>query len=615
MENALIDSMERVEVPKGTIIIKEGDNGDNCYVIQSGKFSCFEKAKGNSLVNQMGPGILFGDLALIYNCPRSATVQASVPSVVWRLDRQVFRTVLAMLSTQELTQTKELLKGVPQLKALTEDQLTSVIQVITTKTYNTEEVILNRQDDSTIALYVVQSGTAMIRYDDGKSKDVVKGEYFGAEVLGNKKPQYSVIAKEKTTCVCLNTHDFTRVAGNLQEIIEHNQRVKALRSIAILQYLTESELEQLDEAFVEETYKDSYIIKQGENGDQFFILKEGKCRVTVNVTRDGRPYEEEKCILKADEGAYFGELALLSQDKRSANVIALGEVTCFVLDRHSFIKLLGPLRDIMNQHSVMRVLKRIPLFRNLSQKELESMAQAFTSRRYQPGEYVITEGTPAKEFFIISEGTVTITKTNNGQTVTLGHSGVGDHLGEVGLITNELRTANAIADTTVDVFILGSDEFQKLCAPILEKLQEQCKQIKLSDQEALKTTSPVDKYKDLKLSDLDTIALLGTGVLGRVTLVRCRKLNEVFALKAMYKAVIVDKKQQSAVTYEKNILLQLDHPFILRLIRTFKDRERIYMMTEYINGGELYGFLRRCPKYIYIYKYYYYYFTHYYILL
>lgn len=94
--------MKQRDVEKGEIIIEEGDVGDNCYVIESGKFCFFEKAKGNAMVNQLGTGQIFGELALLYNCPRTATVQAATNSSVWILDRDTFRAIVAHLSELEL---------------------------------------------------------------------------------------------------------------------------------------------------------------------------------------------------------------------------------------------------------------------------------------------------------------------------------------------------------------------------------------------------------------------------------------------------------------------------------------------------------------------------------
>lgn len=74
-EDLIIDSMDSMNFAEGINVINEGEMGDNCYVVEKGEFNIYEKAKGNAMVNTLHPGDMFGELALLYNCPCSATVQ------------------------------------------------------------------------------------------------------------------------------------------------------------------------------------------------------------------------------------------------------------------------------------------------------------------------------------------------------------------------------------------------------------------------------------------------------------------------------------------------------------------------------------------------------------
>lgn len=82
-------------VPAGEILIKEGDAGvsaSELYVVKSGEFEVLQKRQGvNFRVNMKGKGDIFGEVALLYNCARNATVAATKDSVVWVLERDVFR--------------------------------------------------------------------------------------------------------------------------------------------------------------------------------------------------------------------------------------------------------------------------------------------------------------------------------------------------------------------------------------------------------------------------------------------------------------------------------------------------------------------------------------------
>jgi serine/threonine protein kinase len=99
----------------------------------------------------------------------------------------------------------------------------------------------------------------------------------------------------------------------------------------------------------------------------------------------------------------------------------------------------------------------------------------------------------------------------------------------------------------------------------------------------------------LPFRELEQRATLGTGTFGRVRLVHHRKTNRVFALKMLKKAQIVALKQQTNIMNEKELLWRVDHPFIIKLYDTYKDRDRLYMLMELVQGGELFARLQNSP--------------------
>ncbi len=101
----VIDAMQSVKVEKGKDIIKEGDDGDNLYVVESGVLECFKLfvtfyvkfQKGNTeptMLKTYSPGESFGELALLYNAPRAATITAKDNVELWCLDRNTFNHIV-----------------------------------------------------------------------------------------------------------------------------------------------------------------------------------------------------------------------------------------------------------------------------------------------------------------------------------------------------------------------------------------------------------------------------------------------------------------------------------------------------------------------------------------
>lgn len=87
----LFAAMERKEVSRGEVLIEEGGEGDYFYVVQRGTFDVYKADSGATPVFTYNAGGSFGELALMYNCPRAATVQARSDGVVYKMERHTFK--------------------------------------------------------------------------------------------------------------------------------------------------------------------------------------------------------------------------------------------------------------------------------------------------------------------------------------------------------------------------------------------------------------------------------------------------------------------------------------------------------------------------------------------
>mmetsp|Transcript_54443 Transcript_54443/g.153325 ORF Transcript_54443/g.153325 Transcript_54443/m.153325 type:complete len:375 (-) Transcript_54443:146-1270(-) len=100
--------------------------------------------------------------------------------------------------------------------------------------------------------------------------------------------------------------------------------------------------------------------------------------------------------------------------------------------------------------------------------------------------------------------------------------------------------------------------------------------------------------KELTVKDFDLRATVGTGTFGRVRVVKIKgsKDRTPLALKIMKKNEVIRLKQVEHVKAETSILSKIEHPFIVNLLATFQDDKRLFLILEFVNGGELFSHLR-----------------------
>ncbi|KAJ1548326.1 hypothetical protein HK405_003656 [Cladochytrium tenue] len=100
-----------------------------------------------------------------------------------------------------------------------------------------------------------------------------------------------------------------------------------------------------------------------------------------------------------------------------------------------------------------------------------------------------------------------------------------------------------------------------------------------------------------KLSDFNFVKTLGTGTFGRVFLAQFRNTDQFYAMKVLKKVDVVKLKQVEHINSEKQILAQINFPFIVNLLCTFQDDKNVFMLLEYVIGGELFSHLRRAGRF------------------
>lgn len=458
-----IDAFEESDVTAGDKIIVEGNVGDYFYVLKKGKvrFEVNRKAVGYA-----DEGKTFGELALLYSCPRAASVIAETDATIYRVDQKTFRYIMQSQTMKTEQAKKELLQGIDFLKILDPTDIDKLVDIMTPRVF------------------------------------------------------------EEGDC----------------------------------------------------------ITKLGDEGDTLYVIQEGKVRVTeVNV------HSIKKVNQELGPGDHFGETSLLhkEEDAKCSTFIAITEVLALCIDTDTFQKVVGDIVELATQSKEKAILADVPILKRsgLSKPIFAALAASFVEIRYPPKSTVMVEGEKTTaNLYVVRAGKLVLKSQGEERLIESGGIFGEDMLkiDDEGLKTTaEYDSKHTVTtlDGSVVVGALSIESFRKVL-----------------DTTALGTKETRSKTDDnpILLEDLVRHTIIGAGTFGQVWLVSHSgedKERRPYALKVQSKFELIRTHQAAVVVQEKKIMEALNHPFLTHLAATFQDKKFIYMLMNFVQGGELYSLL------------------------
>ncbi|XP_072883425.1 cGMP-dependent protein kinase 1 isoform X6 [Hemitrygon akajei] len=217
----IVDCMYPVEYGKDSCIIKEGDVGSLVYVMEEGKV---EVTKEGVKLCTMGPGKVFGELAILYNCTRTATVKTVTNVKLWAIDRPCFQTIMMRTGLIKHAEYMEFLKSVPTFQNISEEILSKLADVLEETYYEDGEYII-RQGARGDTFFIISKGKVNVTREESSNEEAVflrtlgKGDWFGEKALqGEDVRTANVIAAETVTCLVIDRDSFKHLIGGLEDV-------------------------------------------------------------------------------------------------------------------------------------------------------------------------------------------------------------------------------------------------------------------------------------------------------------------------------------------------------------------------------------------------------------
>ncbi|XP_069015963.1 cGMP-dependent protein kinase 1-like isoform X3 [Embiotoca jacksoni] len=217
----VVDCMYPVDYGTDACIIEEGDVGSLVYVMEEGKV---EVTKEGMKLCTMGPGRVFGELAILYNCTRTATVRTVACVKLWAIDRQCYQTIMMRTGLIKHAEYMDFLKSVPTFQGLPEETLSKLADVMEETHYEDGEYII-RQGARGDTFFILSKGTVNVTQRDSANQEPVhlreltRGNWFGEKALqGEDVRTANVIAAGAVTCLVIDRDSFKHLIGGLDDV-------------------------------------------------------------------------------------------------------------------------------------------------------------------------------------------------------------------------------------------------------------------------------------------------------------------------------------------------------------------------------------------------------------
>ena len=228
--NVIISAMNVRNFKAGETVIKQGDNGEELYIVSEGILKCYKSFEGEKEVflRNYESGQVFGELSLFYNTPRAASIYADTESICFSLDRATFSMIVKRSAIEKKTRIDETLKNMDILKGLSDNDISKVNDCLQMEKYQKDDYIVKEGEDGD-KLYFIQEGSAVaLKSDIANGEKIVyefnKNDYFGEiAIIENCKRKASIkVVSNNLTALSITRAGFNRVLGDLTKTFKKN---------------------------------------------------------------------------------------------------------------------------------------------------------------------------------------------------------------------------------------------------------------------------------------------------------------------------------------------------------------------------------------------------------
>ncbi|XP_071779948.1 cGMP-dependent protein kinase 2 isoform X2 [Centroberyx gerrardi] len=223
----MVECMYERTYQQGEYVTKQGEPGNHLFVLADGKLDVFQH---NKLLTSIAVWTTFGELAILYNCTRTASVRAVNRVRTWALDREVFQNIMRRTAETRHEQYRNFLRSVSLLANLPEDKLSKIVDCLEVEYYDKGEYVI-REGEEGSTFYIIAQGKVKVTQSTEAHKlpqiinILQKGDYFGEKALiSDDVRSANIIADENgVECLVIDRETFDQTVGTFNELQKYLQ--------------------------------------------------------------------------------------------------------------------------------------------------------------------------------------------------------------------------------------------------------------------------------------------------------------------------------------------------------------------------------------------------------
>ena len=578
--NMILNTISYKRIKDGVVFFEQNQNQDIFYIIEKGKLEygidnqIFELSKLNGI----------GTQALLKYKTNTCYIKSIGRTYLFVLPLEKYRKMVGEIERKRNEEKFAYLKKHFLFSDIDDNKLMNLCS-LSNKVKIHENKVLLEEDSLSDKVYYIISGCIKVVKNNIIIKKITDGNIFGEIGLFNQiESLYKYIAEPKTSLIQIAYEDiFSCLGDKCVQYIVQQLYINAVKNDEFLSHISNDKI--IERCFplfqLKFYYNDTILMK---NQKKLILPISGTVIKNKLLAKDISNIPEKISMISnkniLNNGLFHTDSVTIDVDIMY-NLIG-DETIVFECDWESLLPKLIK-NDIFKTYKINPLdliisLRKFSVFKYLSEFKMFQIINSIKEKKCRPGQIILKDGPKSNNFFYIYNGEIKININGVDLKTLIKGKSFGDISSQ---IVNFSQIADFISSTNSILFVIDKDTYNDIVnkSDFFLNLR---KMINLND-------------VNITLENLYYITDLGSGSYGQVYLVHNKK--KLFALKTaeLYK-ISVNKENANSYLNEKTIMQQVLHPFIVHLNNTFKTRDYIFFIMEYVNGINMRKYLEMKDK-------------------